>query len=361
MTSFRRFVPLLFLLALAAFVATTPAFAQATLASTTLGAAVSATDQCVSVASASGITAPGGLNNFTTYLYVDREELPVTSVSGTYICVRRGGDSTPVQTHNSGATVWVGPPNYFRTGTPGGSCTATSEVVLPRIVVDTGEVWTCPSSGTQSGQWYRQGTSSPFVFTDGSFFIPASSCVSSVSGNGDTTQGLTTVGASVVPVMYASTTASGTNKHTYICTIHVPDRLTTGKGIQITSATFLYGVQTTGLGTQATTLASGTFNSSTVFSKITFPAAGASETPSTVTPVRADSGTMVITPVAASSNVATTTAGAFYSINFAPATPIAMTTDLTELLLTVTLQAAATSATVTNTPGVIVYYTAIPL
>jgi hypothetical protein len=185
-----------------------------------------------------------------------------------------------------------------------------------------------------------------------SYIVPPSACQSFVSGNATGTQGLTVAGASSTYVVQAQTSASGTNTHTYQCNITPP--LVPSS---IVDATFFYGVQTTTLGTQAVVLASGTLNSQIVFTSITYPAAGASETPSTVTPVRADSGSLTLTPVAASVNVATTTAGAFYSQLFSPASAIAVTTNLTQVFLNVALLNTATSATITNSPGVLVRYT----
>lgn len=338
------------------------AFGQATLSSTTLSSAVASTDAVVNVASATGITAVGSLNAIQTLLFIDREEMNVTAVNGTVISVTRGFDSTPITAHASGATVWLGPPAYFyQQKDPSGSCTAGNLLVLPVIAVQTGEVWTCPTSGPNNGLWSKQATAAPLNLSDAAFFVPASDCNTSVSGNATGTNGYTVAGASNTPVVQASTSNTGTNTHTYVCTIQLPTRLTSTKGAAIKDVVFYYGVQTSALGTQVATLASGTMNSSTVFSSITFPAAGASETASTVTPVRADSGTLLITPVVASANTATTTAGAFYSTKFTPATPIALTTDLQTVLFTVTLQAAATSATVTNSPGILVHFINSPL
>ncbi len=341
-------------------------FGQATLTSTTLSAAADNKQTTITVASATGITLSNTTSGFSTsptILYVDREQMLVTGAPvGTVVPVQRGWGGSIQVAHVSGATVYVGPaPYFYKNPDPSGSCTAASEIVLPHVNTDTGNIWTCPTSGPSSGIWTMQGSASSFTFTDGAFFLPPSACVSSVSGNGTGTNGLTTVGASVTPVMQAQTTATGTNTHTYVCQITVPARLTALKGIAITDVTFFYGVQTTALGTQVATLASGTMNSSLVFSKIALPVAAASETASTVTPVRADSGTLVITPVVASFNTGTTTAGAFFSVKFTPASAIAMTTDLQTLLLTVSLLNTATSATITNTPGLLVHYTAVPL
>src|SRR5689334_16128375 len=93
-------------------------YGQATTSSTTLSTAVAKSDLVVYVASATGITAPTNLNTPTTLLFVDREEMPVLAVgastaSGYPITVQRGGDSTPITSHISGAKVWFGPQNYF--------------------------------------------------------------------------------------------------------------------------------------------------------------------------------------------------------------------------------------------------------
>jgi hypothetical protein len=196
-------------------------------------------------------------------------------------------------------------------------------------------------------------------FFPNAYWVPAGACNSAVSANGTGTNGLTTTGASTTPVVQAQTNNTGTNTHTFICSIVPPTPIVVASGtsgIAITDAVFFYGVQTTGLGTQVAVLASGTMNGSIVFSTITYPAAAASETPSTVTPVRADTGSLLITPAVASSNVATTTAGSFYSVKFTPSAPILYNTDLTQLLLTVSLLNTATSATITNSPGVLVHY-----
>ncbi len=220
-------------------------------------------------------------------------------------------------------------------------------ICLPRPSVSHG----LPLEAILSAQGYSN--TNPYTYFKG-----PGACNTTVSGNSTGTNGFTTTGASATPVVQAQTSGVGTNTHTFICNISPPYWVvTTGTGIQIVSVDFLYGVQTTGLGTQSATLASGTMNSGQVFSSITYPTPASSETPSTVTPVREDSGTLVITPVVASFNVATTTAGAFYSARFAPATgTLVWKTDLKQLLLTVILQNTATSATITNSPGVLVRF-----
>ena len=95
------------------------------------------------------------------------------------------------------------------------------------------------------------------------YFVPPGACNSTVSANSTGTQGLTTSGASTMPVVAAQTSATGaTNTHTFICNISPPYAIiTTGNGIGITDAVFFYGVSAGGgIGSaQVATLASGTF------------------------------------------------------------------------------------------------------
>jgi hypothetical protein len=197
------------------------------------------------------------------------------------------------------------------------------------------------------------------IITDWFEFVPATaSCAGSVSGNSSGTNGNTVAGG--VGVVQDSTSATGTNTHSYWCHIPLPSKVTAGKGVvNILDATFFYGVQTAALGTQVATLASGTLNSVAVFQSTAFPAAAASETASSAY-ARADTGTAVFTPVVASFNTATTTAGQFYSEKFVAGSTLTLNTDLADLSLVVTLQCSATTATISNTPGFIVHYAFIP-
>lgn len=339
-----------------------PALAQIATTQPTLSTALTdTTTKLVVLSSGTGISKSTVSNQY--YIEIDQELMKVqpdpagtTLASGT-VAVIRGYGGTFATPHAANSPVYFGQVGKWDplTGNsygvflpfgsvvqePIGTCSAANAQYLPMVAPRSGRVWNCINS-----RWLRD---------DGYLWVPGNACNSTVSANSTGTQGLTTVGASTTPVVQAQTSASGTNTHTYICPVDVESRLNL-RGIVIRDVTFLYGVQTTALGTQVATLASGTFNGSTVFSTITFPAAANSETASTVTPVRADAGTMVITPTAANANVATTTAGAFYSVKFTPATPFNVTTDLQELLVTVTLQNTATSATITNSPGMLVHY-----
>lgn len=336
---FRSLLGVVLLLAMSSLVN-----AQTALTSTTLSSAVTTVNgKTIVVASATGFTAG------TTVAFVDRELMNVVAVSGTTITVARGMVGTRGATHASGATIYVGAPSYFNSYDKGGSCTSTNEVVLPQINVVNGRRWNCINS--------------TWMVDNGVLELAASSCKSAVSGNSSGTNGATTAGTSLTPVEQASTSSTGTNTHTYICNISIPTYLA-GKGAAVTDVVFKYGVQTTALGTQVAVLASGTINSQLAFSYIDYPSPGASETASTVAPVRADSGTLVIAPVVASFNVATTTAGGFYTAKFTPASAIPVpvgATDRRQLLFGIALLNTATSATVTNSPGVTVHYAYIPI
>src|ERR1051325_8318025 len=102
----------------------------------------------------------------------------------------------------------MGRPDYFTTNERYGSCTAANELVLPVVNTTNGNVFGC-----SGGRW---------VLTSGYVFLPPSACYSAVSGNGTGTNGYTTAGTSLTPVIQAQTSATGTNTHTYICTISLP-------------------------------------------------------------------------------------------------------------------------------------------
>ena len=176
MKNFKSVVVTLGLLLLASF-----ASGQTMLTTTTLSAAVlnsvssanpippNGNLQIISVASATGITAPTPNTSNTyglatseaaTYLYVDRELMQVRAISGTSITVIRGVGSTAAASHASGALVfvvpnsaqilWSGVDYGYPPAVPAGSCTRTSELYLPRIQFTSGIVSDC-----LGGQWYN--------------------------------------------------------------------------------------------------------------------------------------------------------------------------------------------------------------
>lgn len=116
------------------------ALAQTSPTSTTLSTAVTTTyNTTVVVASGTGI-------GVGTYLYVDREALSVTAVSGGRLSVVRGAMGTRASTHASGAPVTFGPAAYMLRYDPAGSCVSTAQPVLPVINVTTGQEFNCLGS-----------------------------------------------------------------------------------------------------------------------------------------------------------------------------------------------------------------------
>jgi len=335
-----------------AFLACSLVFGQATTSSTTFSTAVGSADQFVVVASATGISAPGPNNATATILYADKEEMRVTSVSGTYIGVERGADGTKQTSHSTSAVVWLGPPNYFRaagSGDPAGSCTSTLLTNLPRISVDTGNIWTCPTSGPSSGQWTRSAVADIVTFTDAAFFVPPSACNAATTGTAGTGNNTIIVDGSVPALKASSTNAAGSHS-VFTCMITVPTRLTTGKGATLTYIEYNYSVQTT----TATSMVTPTL------SYFLAPVAGTAETASSATLVAAG-GTLTSLPVTASANLTAVSAGQYYTQRVTPATAVAMNIDHQVLVFTFELDQSASAAQIVTTPGLFVHFTDVPL
>lgn len=135
-------------------------FAQTTLTSTTLAAAMVTTSgtpaTVLSITSATGITGQT-LGGFTTYLWIDQELMGVSTVSGTRITVVRGQAGTQPRNHNNAAVVWLGSSAAFlRAGPndPSGQCQRTLLAYVPRINPGTGNMFDCLGV-TTAGQWVQ--------------------------------------------------------------------------------------------------------------------------------------------------------------------------------------------------------------
>ncbi len=150
-------------------------FGQTILSSTTLGAAITTTGTTsLTLASTSTMLNRGGANQINTCLYLDRELFGVISVdSSTKVTVQARGASCGAvgaagrpTLHANGATVY-----FANTATLGnvtipaasyigsniqtisennGSCTATAELVLPRIYLYSGNIYDC-----MGGHWVQ--------------------------------------------------------------------------------------------------------------------------------------------------------------------------------------------------------------
>lgn len=130
---------------LLALVLVSPVSAQTYLTSTTNSAAVNATQTTITLASTTGVAAGGGL-------YVDREYLPVRSVSGLVATVLRGQSGTTGRAHTADRTVIIIPaaavPTVVTAVDPAqtsgvGGCTPAAYQFLPIINVTNGNVWSC--------------------------------------------------------------------------------------------------------------------------------------------------------------------------------------------------------------------------
>lgn len=150
MNNLMKFIAILVLSAIACF-------GQATLATTTLGAAVTTTNQTnITLASTSTMLNRGDANQINTVLYVDNEFMWVTTVvDSTHVTVARAkgtGKSTRPEKHVSGATVYFAnttvnavAASYFYGSSSdiSGACTATSELVLPRVYLYSANIYDC--------------------------------------------------------------------------------------------------------------------------------------------------------------------------------------------------------------------------
>lgn len=163
------FKKLVLSLALVAFA--TAAFGQLTTTQTTLSAAVtggtSGAGSVVQLTSATGVVTPGfnvpnQPTGNATVLFVDKEAMYVTSVSGTNVSVLRGWAGTISYPHNSGAVVYVAAPANFTDNEKYGACVSTALPTLPLINTSNGHVFTCLSSGewimTQNGTMNAAGS-----------------------------------------------------------------------------------------------------------------------------------------------------------------------------------------------------------
>lgn len=138
-------------IALGCAIAPAPAAAQInTLYATTLSAAAAQSDDTLTVASTTSMTAPSAQSATPagSQLYVvdpgsaRGEVAQVISISGSVVTVRRGAAGQRTA-HVSGAMVLYGPPNWFQKYDPSGGCTAASTYVTPWVNVTNGLQWLC--------------------------------------------------------------------------------------------------------------------------------------------------------------------------------------------------------------------------
>lgn len=355
----RSLVTTLAILALSA-----SAFAQTyTLNSTTLNAAVGATDTTLTLTSTAAATGSTfGAVSTGQGLYVDQEYMLITGVptSTTVTVQRRNNRTNPATTHASGQIVYIGAGSAFQRLDPTTGACAVASQGDPWVNVDKGTVWRCLNS-----QWLNVIDSFMFVgpgncfgsTTGGTLTTPAA--VTNVNVYATTWTGLINSSATApgTPVLQIATTTAGTATNTVSCVVPLPSRANASRGVYVADATWVYGLQQTGANaTQVAVEASGTMNGIVAFGKIVIPAAAASESASTVAQARWDAGTMVLTPAKAAFNAGTTTTGAFFSQKIAPASPVAMTTDATAYYVNLTVLETAASASTLQVAGVLIHY-----
>lgn len=128
---------------------TASAFAQTALTQTTLAAAVaSGGASSIVLTSATGVAVTSATTNGSVIYIIDAGQTQgeldnVTSVTGTTIGVRRGMGGTKSTSHANGARVLIGPPGYFKTRDPQGSCVTAATDATPIVNVNTGNQWLC--------------------------------------------------------------------------------------------------------------------------------------------------------------------------------------------------------------------------
>lgn len=344
---------------LLAALAIASALGQTAPPSTTLCAAITAT---TSANTSICLTSTTSVHR-NTGLYIDLEYMTVlaepTGTTNSYVQVSRGNlsQSGPPTSHANAQTIWLAlrPQDSVVPGSNGfsfgsefgdyGPCTRTSITYLPHFWPSRGEVIDCDAT---VGRWvpYQQ------IFT---LAVGPGNCEWSTTGTydvqvavavgGPNLQGALPLGASGVPVKQVKTTSAGASVNTLTCIIPVNTfQPLINKGITVKFADVLYGVATTTL----TSISGG------AFSTITFPAPGASQTASTVTPVAVGGS---VTTSSTTGNMAATTAGAFKVSRLTPATPINLTTDQQYLLVSENFNQSASAAQVVNSPGLLLHYT----
>lgn len=126
------------------------ASAQTSLTSTTLAAAVAATDNQINVASASGIE----VGDRVAILAGNRvaEFVRVKAINGTFISVSRGVDSRAIA-HLNASTIYHAPEAQWYRNDPvvGTTCVQASELYLPHVNTLTKTITQCSPAGV----WYR--------------------------------------------------------------------------------------------------------------------------------------------------------------------------------------------------------------
>jgi hypothetical protein len=330
------------------------ASAQTLTPSTTLCAAATAKARTICLSSTTNVVNRTGLYIDLEYVQVVGTPVGTTNV---YVQVARGLNTTTPAAHANAQTAWIAltPDKSIVPGANGfgfgaaftdyGPCVRTNEAYLPHIWPLRAEIIDCDAT-TLTWTPYEQ------TFT---MAVPAANCGWATTGTygaqvavatgGPNLQGLSTAGTANVPVTVISATSAGASVNSLTCFVPVNTfQPLINKGVTIKFVDVLYGVATTTL----TSISGG------AFSTIAFPAPGATETASVVTPVAVGGS---VTTSSTTGNLAATTAGAFKTSRLTPATPINLTTDMTYLVVLENFNQSASAAQIVSSPGLLVHYT----
>lgn len=126
------------------------ASAQTVATTTTLAADLTATATTMTVTSATGFTVGN-------QVYIDAEQMQITSISGTAIGIRRGLNGTAARAHDNAERIITGAADHFHTNPPdyGADCArgVGQAAYSPWIDVRGAIVYMCGASGGGGTAW----------------------------------------------------------------------------------------------------------------------------------------------------------------------------------------------------------------
>lgn len=312
-----------------------------TLTSTTLSAAVSQPSgstpaaSVIAVASATGINAPSVTNGTQgTMLFVDREAMRVISITGTNITVLRGQEGTRAAGHVSGATVWIGNPNWFKDRDPIGTCTLSGEYSSPWINVTTGAIYVCNAGGV-------------FGLANGYAFVSAANC-GMTAGTAFAAGSPALLRAAAGNFVLNGTVSAAGQTLTVDCDIAAIGSALFGYpgGVTITGVSLLYGAQ----GSDISSIAAALVDS------VAYPASTAAGVAASGTVATLAGGTLTVTPTTL--QLTATTSGQCYNELLSFGTPFSVSTNNKRLTLEQVFTVASGASI--QVCGLEVYYTTNP-
>lgn len=161
-------------------------FAQATVNTTTLSAAITSSQPTFRLASVSTVAVG-------QELYVGREAMLINTVNTTtaVVGVTRGFNSTLGAAHASGEVVYTGPRTYFGVTDVSGPCTASAEVSLPHFNAPAGNVFQC-----SGGFWVKYADGGLPGFATASLYGGVTTTAYTASGALTIAPGLSMLGCS---------------------------------------------------------------------------------------------------------------------------------------------------------------------